>query len=217
MVEYFYHFDYLRDLSQVQSNETEGARPSKKSKTGLKTRAETTSVARPTSGNSNSQPLAERVFMIEHAKVFAMAVKYQVDGLKSLALAKFISSVTSHWNHEDFAHTIFVAFNSTAEDVTQLRDVVNNVLHEHFDELQNKAEIETVVCRLPRLTYGLLKRSRETKPPSALVCEQKSHVTPSLHEIHCRSCNARTKACLSCDKITGYYGACTCPKCGQYI
>lgn len=210
MVEYFYHFDYLRDAAQVQSNDTEEATPSKKPKLATKTRAQAASLATVDVGHSASQPLTERVFMVEHAKVFAMAVKYQVDGLQSLALAKFISSVTTHWNHEDFAHTIFVAFNSTPEDVTQVRDVVTNALHEHFEELQNKAEIETVVCGLPRLTYGLLKRSRE--PKASRSCEQKSHPSPSLYNLNCVFCNITTKACQSC--YNGYL-SCTCPKCGR--
>lgn len=194
----------------MQSKEAEGPTPSKEPKTTARnTRAQAASPAPVAPNSSVSQPPADRILMIEHAKVFAMAIKYQVDGLQSLALAKFISSVTSHWNHEDFAHTIFVAFNSTAEDVTQLRDVVTDALHEHFEELQNKAEIETVVCGLPHLTYALLKRSRIPKSP--IHCEQKSHSAQALYNIHCRSCNLTTKACSTCYNNYSYF---KCPKCG---
>lgn len=210
MVEYFYHFDYLRNLSGVQSKEAEGPTPSKKPKIAPKnTRAQAASPAPVAPSSSGSQPRAERIFMIEHAKVFAMAIKYQVDGLQSLALARFISSVTTHWNHEDFAHTIFVAFNSTPENITQLRDVVTDALHEHFEELQNKAEIETVVCGLPCLTYALLKRSRI--PKASLHCEQRMHPAQSLYNINCKACNFTSKACYGC--YHNYYQH-ICLKCG---
>ena len=98
------------------------------------------------------------VYIIEHAKVFAMAVKYQVDGLRDLATVKFEQSVKASWNHDDFAHAVSVIYNSTADNVPQLRNIVVDVIHDHFDTLKHKAEFETVVTSIPALAYTLLKR-----------------------------------------------------------
>ena len=97
MVEYFYHFDYLRDTESLPE-------PSQSS----------APTARPPSHG----------YIIEHAKAFAIAVKYQIDGLRDLAASKYKEAVTTCWNHEDFAHSVFVAFNSTVEEVTQLREII---------------------------------------------------------------------------------------------
>lgn len=133
MVEYFYHFDYLREIESLPNLSRFSPR---------------------------APELPSNVYVIEHAKVFAIAVKYQIDGLRDLAASKFKEAATSYWNHDDFAHSIHIAFNSTAEEVTQLRKVVSDILHKHFDDLEDKPEVEAVVCNIPRLAYALLKRSR---------------------------------------------------------
>lgn len=97
---------------------------------------------------------------MEHAKVFAMAVKYRVDRLRHLATLKFKEAVTTDWSHEDFAHTIHVVYNSTAEDVTELRETVADTVHSHFEELQKKPGVEVSIRSITALTYGLLTRSR---------------------------------------------------------
>lgn len=98
------------------------------------------------------------VHIVEHAKVFAIAVKYQVDGLRDLATAKFKHSVRASWDHDDFAHAISIVYTSTADNVPQLRDIVVDVIHDHFDTLKHKAEFESVVTSIPALAYALLKR-----------------------------------------------------------
>jgi hypothetical protein len=54
MIEYFYHFDYLRAATQARS-----------------------------------QAKAPDAFFVEHARVFAMAIKYQAKGLRQLAAHNF--------------------------------------------------------------------------------------------------------------------------------
>ena len=127
---------------------------------------------------TNSLPVSP-VYLIEHAKVFAIAVKYQIDGLRDLAASKFEDAATAHWKHDDFAHAVHVAFNSTAEEVTQLREVVSDILHQHFDVLKDKPEVETVVCNIPRLAYALLKRSRAGGKIESLETGEQSQFTES--------------------------------------
>jgi hypothetical protein len=143
-----------------------------------------------------------RVYVIEHAKVFAMAVKYQVDGLRDLATTKFKQSVQTSWNHEDFAHASFVIYDSTPEDVSQLREIVANTLHNHFSELKDKPEVETVVCGNPHLAYALLKRDG-TLPACA-----NGH-GGQMTTKGCWDCQFNSDICKSC--VSWRY----CPNCGH--
>lgn len=185
MVEYFYHFDYLRD---------------------------TESLTEPSQSSAPTAKPPSHGYIIEHAKVFAIAVKYQIDGLGDLAASKYKEAVTTCWNKEEFAHSVFVAFNSTAEEVTQLRDIVSDTLHQHFDDLKNKAEVETVICNIPRLAYALLKRSRARGENGSMEIEEQSR-SPVLAEDHeCPDCGTkRTRRSLrgSSPKQFHFY----CPRC----
>jgi hypothetical protein len=143
------------------------------------------------------------VYIIEHAKVFAMAVNYQVDGLRDLAAAKFKQSAKTHWNHDDFAHAIFIVHNSTSEGVPQLRDIVADILHERFEKLKHKAEVETVVCSIPHLAYALLKRAG-TIP----TC-----VNGHARNISTMTCSLCTKQYYMCKTCPWQY----CPSCGQCL
>jgi len=117
-------------------------------------------------------------------------VKYQIDGLRDLAASKYKHVVTTCWNHEDFAHSVHVAFTSTVEEVTQLREIISDILHQHFDDLKDKAEIETVVCNIPRLAFALLKRSR-AKGKDGMETEEQSGspVSPEVDR-ECTQCGA---------------------------
>lgn len=90
MIEYFYHFDYLRDLAAPSTSATPDP------------------------------------FLIEHAKVFAMAVKHQADGLGQLAARKFEKAASIYWDHKDFAQAAHVVYTSTPDDVQDLRRAVAN-------------------------------------------------------------------------------------------
>jgi hypothetical protein len=99
--------------------------------------------------------------LIEHAKLFAMAVKYHVDGLCDLAAAKFKAAATSHWEHVDFVTAISIVHSSTGEEITQLRAIVADTLHYYFDDLQANVQIEKLIRSTAELSHALLMRSRE--------------------------------------------------------
>ena len=41
-----------------------------------------------------------------------MAIKYQVSGLRNLAISKFTEAVKTGWDHNSFVRTIFAVYNS---------------------------------------------------------------------------------------------------------
>lgn len=121
MIEYFYHFDYLRTAASPSS--------------------------------ANGKPS-----LTKHAKVFAMAIKYQVDGLRALAVKKFQQAVSNEWNSDDFAQVVHVVYTSTPEHAQELRTIAADTIHDHFSDLKDKEELEVVISGLGDLSYSLLRR-----------------------------------------------------------
>jgi hypothetical protein len=178
MVDFFYHLDYLplpeveaitspsdseTEIEFVHSGPSERMRrvPKKKVQVGVLDGESLATIAPEVPAPEpvpDSVAAPQPVYIIEHAKVFAIAVKYQVDGLRNLAAMKFKQSVRASWDHDDFAHAISIVYNSTADNVSQLRDITIDIIHDHFDALKHKAEFESAVSSIPALAYALLKR-----------------------------------------------------------
>ncbi|KAL1586300.1 hypothetical protein WHR41_05568 [Cladosporium halotolerans] len=156
MVEYFYHLDYPRPKDSTTS--TKSTRQSTKKLRYSHPTWDSSGQETPPQAFDAEQP---NVNLMQHAKLFAMAVKYQIDGLRHLTTQKFKEAVATQWSHEDFAHTIHIVYNSTAEDVTELREIVADAVHAHFEELQERPGVEASMRSIAALTYGLLTRSRE--------------------------------------------------------
>jgi hypothetical protein len=175
MVEYFYHFDYLRDtelLARPAARPKPAARTAKNPFATKKLKREDVRVCLPPPAMESHQSelpsqgyivepaqVFSQGYIIEHAKVFALAVKYQIDGLRGLAASKFKDAATAYWKHNDFVDAIYLAYDSTPEEVTGLREVVLDILHQHFDELEGEENFETAFYNIPGLAYALLKRS----------------------------------------------------------
>jgi hypothetical protein len=222
MMEFFYHLDYLPngeppspDLSDSEP-ELEWKRyafgpAAKRAVLKKKVRAaspvnESPSATAPQSptlaASSASVASQKRVYIIEHAKVFAMAVKYQVDGLRRLAAAKFKRSARANWNHDDFAHAISVVHNSTADDVPQLRKIVGDIIYEHFDTLKHKADIDALIRSIPLLAYGMLSRAGTI---AGCANGHSGQMTATM----CRYCQSKFDICEGCPAWT------SCPCCRE--
>jgi len=166
MIEYFYHFDYLR---------TAAGKPS----------------------------------LIKHAKVFAMANKYQVDGLRALAIKKFQQAASNEWNSDDFAHVVHVVYASTPDNVQELRAITADTIHDHFSDLKDKEELEVVISGLGDLSYSLLRRSS-----SGFRCTKMHGRDGMRKSCKCTNsgCGFDFDICLQCHASRG--SAC-CPICGR--
>ena len=145
--------------------------------------------------------------ILNHAKVFAMATKYQVHGLRSLAVSKFLEAVRTGWDHDSFARTIFTVYNSTADDVTGLRDIVAGTIHDHFDVLKEKDDVEIIVSSIGGLAYSLLKRSIRT------TCTQRHHdASKAGWEVYCKACDFISRCCYRCYNDRGQM----CTQCNNH-
>lgn len=103
-------------------------------------------------GNANTH-------LLTHAKVFAIALKYQIPALRALAVAKFAAAIERGWNHDSLAEVITLVYTSTPDEVKELRSIIVETLLAH-DTLLDKPEVESAVCDISTLAYQLLKRKR---------------------------------------------------------
>lgn len=133
MVHYLYHFDYdLRlqhDHSYVDGSKTDG------------------------DGTDVTEPVRDP--LVTHAKVYALAEKYLIRGLKAVALRQFKAAATASLDINDFLQAAWEVYTSTIDDDRGLRDVVVETLYKHSQWL-DKEEVRDMVKRLGALTYDLV-------------------------------------------------------------
>ena len=77
--------------------------------------------------------------MMNNVLVYAIAEKYDIPDLKTLAKGKFQSLARSKWPHGDFYALAEAIFSTTPDSDMGLRQIVLDLCEEHFqDVLQNK-------------------------------------------------------------------------------
>jgi hypothetical protein len=104
--------------------------------------------------NDLDWPRSPKTGLATHARMYALADKYQISGLKALAQRKFQKAALQHWNSEEFAPALHTVYTSTLEEDRGLRDVVISTISR--DRLLEKPEVRTAVKELPELAFGLL-------------------------------------------------------------
>ncbi|TKA63295.1 hypothetical protein B0A55_10383 [Friedmanniomyces simplex] len=163
MVYYFYHLDY--DAARIDSpganvgdtpanglavlpHHGATASPSGKHRLGLGTRRT------PSVPQQAVKPVLKTAGnMVMHARVFAAAVKYQVQALQVLAASKFTAAVEASWDHDDFAEAAHIVYTTTPEEARALRNEVAKCITEH-GALLDKAAVEAVVRGISGLAAG---------------------------------------------------------------
>jgi hypothetical protein len=149
--------------------------------------------------NSNdSTVVTSHEDIITHASMFGLAVKYQVKELQHFAKCSFRHAAQTAWDSGAFLEAIDIAFTSTPEDVSDLRDIALDTIYDHFQTMMDKPEIEELCASHPKLTYGLLKRNTdysqrylEATESECAVChktKRDARFSPGLPKI-CVQCN----------------------------
>ncbi|KJY01921.1 hypothetical protein TI39_contig272g00004 [Zymoseptoria brevis] len=168
LIYFFYHLDYEVKMPRTGSGETSQAR-----------------IAANMPGAS----------ALAHAKVFAIAEKYQVPGLKNLAVSKFKAAMeVPQQKHADLAEIITTVFNTTPETVRDLRDLVSARLTTDCTLLDRK-DIEIAVNNVSGLTFELLRGAH--KATAALQTARANWGPPTM----CSFCAGRPASrCYNCRK-----------------
>ncbi|KAH7037258.1 uncharacterized protein B0I36DRAFT_63561 [Microdochium trichocladiopsis] len=90
-----------------------------------------------------------------HARVYALATKYTVAGLRSLSAHKFSADLHTHWSSADFLAATREAYTNTAREDRRLRDAVLDAIKAHQGELLGRADVREVIRGL-ELSFDLL-------------------------------------------------------------
>ncbi|KAL2166784.1 hypothetical protein VTG60DRAFT_2137 [Thermothelomyces hinnuleus] len=133
MIYYLYHFDYDIQLAHEQSH-SEGSEP------GVDRR----DMNKPTGG-----------VLATHARVYSLAEKYLIRGLKTVAVRQFKLAATSFPDIDDFLEATLEVYTSTVEDDRGLRDVVVETLYTNSNWL-DRENARDVIKELGALTYDLV-------------------------------------------------------------
>jgi len=104
----------------------------------------------------DQEPRTEQPYLVTHAKVYAIAEKYGIYGLKSLARRKFASQAALHWSSSEFAEAMGDVYETTVDRDRGLRDIVVQSFRAH-PELARKKDVEAVVKETPSLAWELFK------------------------------------------------------------
>jgi hypothetical protein len=103
----------------------------------------------PTKGTDASQLLLS-------AKMYEIGDKYDVLGLKQLALAKFSLACEKYWESQEFAPAAHYAFSTTPESDKGLRDIVTKTIADHMKTLNSPA-VEALLNEFNGLAMSVLK------------------------------------------------------------
>jgi len=98
----------------------------------------------------------ESAHLVTHAKVYAIAEKYGIAGLKSLARSKFSYQVSMHLDSAEFADACAEAYESTYHTDRGLRDVIIQTFRAN-PELSMRQDVEMVVRETPGLAFELFR------------------------------------------------------------
>ena len=98
--------------------------------------------------------------LLLHVKMYEIADKYEVRGLKDLAREKFQRSCKQFWDNDVFAVAAHHVFSTTPDSDKGLRDLVSLTISKHMG-LMDKPEIEALLTEFNGLAFGLLKLTRK--------------------------------------------------------
>lgn len=108
-------------------------------------------------GYTNSMAPGDPTELLIHAKMYEIADKYDVYGLKSLVIEKFRRACQAFWNTTSFTAAAHHAYTTTPEHDKGLRDIVSKTIAKHMVELVRNPEIEALLTELNRIAYSLLQ------------------------------------------------------------
>ncbi|KAK5201352.1 hypothetical protein BJ546DRAFT_1057271 [Cryomyces antarcticus] len=93
-----------------------------------------------------------------HVKVYNLAEKYNVWGLKAAAVVQFEKQLTVHWSDAEFFPALYVAYQNTPENEKFLRHAAADALNAH-PELPREPEVQAAMYEVNGWSYEPLKRS----------------------------------------------------------
>ena len=105
--------------------------------------------------NKCCSPKESPAHLISHSKMYAIADKYDVSGLKELACKKFELACSDFWNKDTFPIAIDHIFSATVPEDIGMRSIVIQTISKHM-ALVKKPEIQALITLYGDLAIGVL-------------------------------------------------------------
>jgi hypothetical protein len=102
-------------------------------------------------------------FLEMHAKVFAIASKYDIRSLEYEARKKFKDQTQRSWEIADLIAAIRVVFNLTPDSEFELRNILKDTMVGHALTLVQHPDFEDAVASIDGLAYDLFRRKTYTR------------------------------------------------------
>ncbi|KAF3397016.1 hypothetical protein DPV78_008324 [Talaromyces pinophilus] len=96
--------------------------------------------------------------LVTHAKVYALSKRYNIHGLKLLALEKFRTEADQDWDTGDFLLAAKEVYTSTSAADQDIREAVTTIVYQH-PEILDRDETQELIKGLD-LGFDVLKRVR---------------------------------------------------------
>lgn len=97
--------------------------------------------------------------LLTHTRVYALAEKYDIPALKTLAKRKFEMAMACFYDSPEFADAVEETYCSTIDSDRGLRDVVLQAFKSH-PQLASTRDVFEVIKRTPTLAFELWKTER---------------------------------------------------------
>ncbi|KAF4555895.1 Hypothetical protein D9617_2g058600 [Elsinoe fawcettii] len=97
--------------------------------------------------------------LLAHTRVYALAEKYQISALKSLAQSKFEVAMACFYDSPEFADAVEEVYTSTIDTDRGLRNIVIQAFRNH-PQLANTQDVYSVIKNTPSLAFELWKTER---------------------------------------------------------
>ncbi|KEF61465.1 uncharacterized protein A1O9_03031, partial [Exophiala aquamarina CBS 119918] len=110
------------------------------------------------SGATETRSEQEQPALISNVRVCAIAEKYNITSLKSLAQARFCIWAERNWTHQDFHDIVRDVFQSTPESDRGLRDIIVHSVAKHAQKSCLKTEFYNVIRENGELGLGTLRQ-----------------------------------------------------------
>lgn len=110
------------------------------------------------------------------ARVYAIADKYELDGLKKAAIAAFTDALEMHWETVQFVVIAEVVYTGTPDSDRGLRDIVKDVTWSKQKTLLARKDVQVLLNDLDGFSKDLVQElcktaSSRAAPDYMLYCE----------------------------------------------
>ncbi|ESZ96608.1 hypothetical protein SBOR_2975 [Sclerotinia borealis F-4128] len=109
----------------------------------------------------DDNPISAPSTLLFNAKVYIIADKYMIPGLKPLANQKFVRSAEKNWNTPEFPAAVELLWENIPESDLLLRDSVIAATAPHLDPLLDRGEFVEFMTTHGDFAVGVMKRRRD--------------------------------------------------------